>query len=347
MRRWFAGKLAVSRPGELRVGPIRALPTVLHEFGIRPQRAYEQAGVDPALFDDADNRAPLETIGRLLETCAALTACPHFGLLVGDRFQLKDLGPLGYLLRNCATVGDAVRSLVLHLHVYDRGAAPVLLARYPASMLLGYSVYGHGLPGLAHIYDAAIAIGNRMMGELCGPKWKARSVHFAHRRPQLAAAYRRVFRTSVLFDAETTGIVFASSWMQRPIDGADPALRDFIAAALNDATANGSMSLGEKVQCVLPQLVLSGSASATAVAQLFGMQERTLRRRLAEESKSLQHLINEARFERARQLLSDTELSVAQIAAALHYADPNVFSRAFRNWAKVSPSQWRSRSAAA
>jgi AraC-like DNA-binding protein len=172
-------------------------------------------------------------------------------------------------------------------------------------------------------------------------------VQFAHRPPELAADYRRVFRTSVRFNAESTGIVFASSWMQRPIDGADPGLRDFIAAALNDATANGSMSFGEKVRCVLPQLVLSGSASAAAVAQLFGVPERTLRRRLAEESTSLQKLINEARFELAGQLLSDTGLSVAQIAAALHYADPNVFSRAFRSWANVSPSQWRCKTAEA
>jgi AraC-like DNA-binding protein len=43
----------------------------------------------------------------------------------------------------------------------------------------------------------------------------------------------------------------------------------------------------------------------------------------------------------ARQLLSSTNLSVTKIAAALHYADPNIFSRAFRNWAGSSPKQWR------
>jgi len=84
-------------------------------------------------------------------------------------------------------------------------------------------------------------------------------------------------------------------------------------------------------------------ASADAVARLLAIHERTLRRRLEAEGRSLQQLINQTRFDLARQLLANTTLSVAEIAVALRYDDPNVFSRAFRNWAQLSPTQWRSR----
>jgi AraC-like DNA-binding protein len=32
---------------------------------------------------------------------------------------------------------------------------------------------------------------------------------------------------------------------------------------------------------------------------------------------------------------------LSEIAAALHYADAAVFSRAFRCWSNTSPSEWR------
>jgi len=335
--------LVMSGPGDVRIGPVLAIPAVLAELGVSPQRAFAQAGIDPRLFDDPDNRIPIETLGSLFETCVAFTGCHHFGLLVGERFELKGFGPLGYLLRNSATVGEAIRSLLLHLHLHDRGAAPLLLAPDPSSVILGYSVYRHGTPAIEQILDAAVAIGYRILTELCGPGWKPMRVQFSHSRPGRTAPYRRVFRSNVSFDAEVSGLVFASSWLEKPIEGADATLHDLVARAIRDAKVNGSMSFADQVEGVLPQMLLSGMASAEAVARLFAIHERTLRRRLEAEGKNLQQLINQTRFELAQQLLQNTGLSVSAIATALRYDDPNAFSRAFRNWAQVSPMQWRAR----
>jgi len=284
-----------------------------------------------------------EELGRLLDTCVALTGCHHFGLLVGERFDLRALGPLGYLMRNSATVGDGLRALLMHLHLNDRGAAPVLLAPDDSRVILGYSIYRHGTPAAAQIYDAAVAIGHGILHELCGRSWKALRVQFSHGRPETIAPYRRLFQTSVSFDAEVSGIVFASSWMKRPIEGADAALHGFLDKAIREAGSKVPMSFAEQVHGMLHQLVLGGSASAEVVASLFAIHDRTLRRRLAEQGTSFQQLINRTRFELAQQLLENTALPVSEIAAALQYADPNAFSRAFRGWARLSPTQWRDR----
>ena len=101
------------------------------------------------------------------------------------------------------------------------------------------------------------------------------------------------------------------------------------------------MPFAEQVECALPGFVLNGATSADDVARFFGIHQRTLRKRLRQDGTNLQKLVDRTRFGLARQLLLDTELPVMEIAAALHYSDPNVFSRAFRNWAGASPRQWR------
>lgn len=336
-----ASDLILSKFGEIRVGPILALPAVLSDLGLRPHRAFAAAKVDPRLFQDPDTRIPLEDVGRLLETCVELTSCNHIGLLVGARFDLGRFGPLGELLRNSPSVGDAVRSLLLHLHLHDRGAAPVLLAPTPTSLLLGYTVYRHETPAIPQIYDAAIAIGYRLLRELCGPLWKPRRVQFSYRRPSNVVPYVHLFQAPVRFEAEVSGIKFASTDLQRPIEGADPVQHEMLVAAMKEAEANSGMSFSDKVQGVLHQMVLSGSSSAGDVARLFGIHERTLRRRLADEGKNLHELIAHTRFELAQLLLENTKIPVTGIAAALRYEDPNAFSRAFRSWAGLSPLQWR------
>jgi len=50
------------------------------------------------------------------------------------------------------------------------------------------------------------------------------------------------------------------------------------------------------------------------------------------------------RLERARYLLDDSDLSIKQIAHACGFADPNYFSRIFRQRHGQSPGAYRQRS---
>lgn len=333
----------VTADGDVRIGPVAAVPKVLTELDVDPRRAFVRAGVPLHTFKNPESRIAFEALGRLLSECVSLTHCSHFGLLVGQRFDVKGLGAIGYLMRNSATVGDAIRAVLLHLHLHDRGAAPVLLNVDATSILLGYSIYRPGIPGVSQLYDAAVAIGYRTLVDICGPGWKPLRVQFSYTRPPDTKPYRQFFGPNLRFDAEVSGIVFASSWLDHAVAGADPALCTLIAQAIRQEGANGAISFAETVRGALHQMVLNGSSSAEEVANLFGIHERTLRKRLAAEETNFKQLVSQTRFTLAQQLLANTQLPLSEIAAALHYADSAVFSRAFRNWAQMSPKTWRAR----
>jgi AraC-like DNA-binding protein len=313
----------------------------LSQLGIAPRRAFARARVPLRAFKNPESRIAFEALGRLFCECVALTRCEHFGLLVGERFELDGLGALGYLMRNSATVGDALRALLLHLHLHDRGAAPVLIWLEPSSVLLGYSIYRFGTPGMAYLYDAAVAIGYRLLRTICGPKWKPLYVQLSHGRPENIHPYRRVFGPNIRFDGEISGIIFAAEWLDGAIPGADPLLRELIAQSISQIGAIHGMTFADQVRAVMHQMVFSGAFASEDVARLFGIHERTLRKRLTAEQTSLQQIVSQTRFELAKQLLSNTQLAFTDVAAALHYADAAVFSRAFRGWANMSPRAWR------
>ena len=83
-------------------------------------------------------------------------------------------------------------------------------------------------------------------------------------------------------------------------------------------------------------------SAATCFAGLLAMHRRTLSRRLEGSGMGYRAVANEIRFEIARQLLEDTEVSLGQIAAALCYSEASAFTRAFRGWSGLTPSAWRS-----
>lgn len=330
-------------PGDdtVRVGPIAALPEVLSELGVSPARIFTQARVSLHAFRNPESRVSLRLVGQLLDKAAKATHCAHLGLLIGSRFQLQALGPIGDLMHNSATVGDALRNLVLHLHLHDRGAAAVLMKVGDAAAIMGYSVCRDDTVGLRHIYDTTNAIVFRILKELCGPAFKPVGAHFAYPPPPNAHVYRDYFGCATTYSASLSGMRFEAPWLLRPIARAERATHRVLSREVVRQDAQDDLPFGQRVELVAHQMLLGGTATAAAVAAMLNVSERTLRRKLRGEDQQFQTLLNRRRYSLARQLLRNTSLPVADVATALQYKDANAFSRAFRRWARCPPSEWR------
>lgn len=97
----------------------------------------------------------------------------------------------------------------------------------------------------------------------------------------------------------------------------------------------------EQVIEVLKRALAAGRPSLQNLAQELLLSERTLQRRLASEGTTFSALLNEARRQVGFHLLADTTLELKEVAYLLGYEDVNSYHRAFRQWEKVSLSQWR------
>ena len=77
------------------------------------------------------------------------------------------------------------------------------------------------------------------------------------------------------------------------------------------------------------------------------MHGRTLHRHLNADGAGFQQLVDETRFEIARQMLEYSEMEIAQVSDSLGYAAPGAFTRAFRRWTGTTPVKWRATPAGA
>lgn len=327
----------------VRVGPIMPFPDVLRELGHDPAPLFAAAGIDVRVLDHPDNRVSFQNFGRLFEVCGDATGCDHLGLLVGQRFTLDALGDIGTLMRNSPTVGVACRRLTLHLHLQDRGAVPLLIHVSDRHVALGYSVLRYETPGIRQLHEGVVTSMCRLMRELCGPAWQPVDIWLSHSQPDNLTPYRRLLGSRLHFDADFSAAVFDAKWLDHPVEHADPELFAQLSQTLAQMEDSGSSGLADKVRRALQSMVFGGIASSAGIAHLFQLHERTLRRRLADEGTSAHALIQEVLFSVARQLLRETQLSIADIAAVLHYGNAAAFSTAFRRWAQESPREWRQR----
>jgi AraC-like DNA-binding protein len=336
-----AAARTASSSGDIRVAILAPVPQLLAEHGCEPAPVLASVGLDRRAFDNPEDRVPFATLGRLLERCVAVTGCPHFGLLVGMRFDIAAMGVIGVLMRSAPSVGAALEALVRHTHVNDRGGLPYLLSLGAARAAFGYAIHHQDTPAVAQVYDGALAIGCRMLRALCGPAWKPVEVALSRRAPPGVAPYRRFFGAPVVFDAPHSRILFDARWLGRSIGGADPIEHMSAQRILATVDRRNGRALAERVRHAVQALVVTGDLSVARIAESLPMHDRALRRRLRAEGTSVHRIIDDVRYEVARQLLRETQLPLSEIASALRYSDATAFSRAFRAWAGTTPSRWR------
>ena len=330
----------------VRMGSALAIPDVLRSLGADPVKVLGELGYDLTLFDDAEKRISYAIRNRLLSHCAVRSGCPHFGLLVGQRNGLHTFGLLGLLMKHAPDVQTALGSLVRHSHLHVQGAS-VSLAVEGNAAVLTWQVHEPGMEAIDHIGDATLATLYNIMHELCGTDWRPTEVWFAHHRPADVGPFRRLFRVPLRFDCEQYALLFSAGFLRRRLPGIDEGLRRLLQSQIELLEERHLDDFPEQVRSVLRTALLTGNARVDQVAALFGMHARTLHRHLDANGAGFQQLLDETRFEIARQMLEYSDMEIAQVSDSLGYAAPGAFTRAFRRWTGTTPVRWRATPAGA
>jgi AraC-like DNA-binding protein len=330
-------------PGTLRVSLVSHVPALLDMLGCDSAVVLRRAGIPRKLLANADNKVGYYTVGRLIDESIRATGLSHFGILAGEHFSpAVALGDVIDLMHNSPTIEAALRAFVLHHHLYDSGAVPMLIPVSARRFALAYSMFGHDVPAAEAFCDAAVAYGMQIMRMLCGKSWRPLQVKLARRRPLDVAPYTRAFGSHIRFDSSVSAIEFSSDYLVKPVRGADPERHALLLEQMQQRLLRDRISLTDQVKRALRPMLLSGTASGPNVASLFSMHERVLRGRLAAEGTTIRLLVRVAKLEIAAQLLRSTQLTVSEVGAAVGYSDPPSFIRAFRtHFSGVTPGEWR------
>jgi AraC-like DNA-binding protein len=228
----------------------------------------------------------------------------------------------------------------MHLHI--RGAVTTFEeSGKPA--IFGYEIYALGAEATDQIADAALGTMFNIMAALCGPHWKPIEVRFEHRRRSDLAPFHRFFQSPLRFDSDENALVFASSWLTRPLPAVEPELGRLLRDQLKSLEAQYHGQFPDQVRAILRTGLLIDQGGADQVASLLSMHSRTLHRRLAASGTNFRALVDDCRYEIARQMLHDSDSDIGRIACVLDYADTSAFARAFRRWSGTTPSRWRTR----
>jgi AraC-like DNA-binding protein len=280
-------------------------------------------------------------MGRLLKTAAEKAECPHFGLETGKRIRTASLGVLGELMRNSATLREALSIFAPHQHRYAHGGVAYLL-KDKRQAYFGYAIYQHGMTGVEQIYDGAAMAAFSLVNELTA-RQTANSLEVLLSRPEPkdTTPYYQSFGRGVVFDSRQTAVVMPVELLDQPIPKANAKLRRELEKRIPPVLHTGGLNTVTLLKRELRVGILEGCVSAPEFASRLGISARTLNRRLATAGLRFQKVLDETRCLFVQQLLANTRLTIGEISKTVGYSETSALTRSFAGWTGMSPSEWR------
>lgn len=321
---------------------LNAVSLVLDTFkaqGLPSEALLAGSGICAADLSRADTRI---TTNQEMRVCANAVALRRdVGLALGRQMHVSAYGMLGYALLTSATFGDALR----------------LALRYPALLgtLFKLSLEADGeriwftaadyreTPAM-QMFNVELCLASLKVicDDLLGQPLALLGARFEYSAPDYRARYSECFACPLQFDAGTNAFAFDKRWLDQPLPLADAVTHQTMAERCrkqNLEFTGRQAWLGRIRQLLTSQL--GAAPGIEGLAAQMNCSPRTLRRHLHDLGCSYQELLDELRFERAKQWLAADELPIYRIAEQLGFSETASFRHAFVRWSGVAPSQFR------
>ncbi|MGL2985861.1 AraC family transcriptional regulator ligand-binding domain-containing protein [Acinetobacter baumannii] len=321
---------------------------LLLELGeqLKIQRAHLLAGTGLTLTRLSDTNCvvmpdeEINVINNLIDILSSNMA--GLGLVTGFRHQLTTYGILGYALMSSATGLDAMNLVQRYLaltytfvkiNFYEENGQFIISFTEPVGLTKELQQF---------VLERAIAATSRVISDIHEGTFQLDAFHLKYPKPShpLMNISEEYLGASIEFGKKNNELRFNISQLQHPLPHANPntaAMCERLCMELitqRHTTLTTTMIVRDFLMNAPSGVLLKLSH----IANKLNTSERTLKRRLQEETTSFRTIQNETLHYRANNLLSKN-LSLTQISEILGFSDLSTFSQAYKRWTGISPSK--------
>lgn len=313
------------------------LTNYMSGVGVPVGRYIERFRISPKILEAPDLFIDETRFWRLAGDLGKREGFLDWGFRVAQQLDFSVLGEFGTTLMRQPTLKVALETFVATVTA-ESVNAHFSLMRQGTQFWLTLRGYRDPPAGrsVIELYDLQWMI-KLVQSALGNHQWRPPAVHLECASLPEGLAASEISSGSIRFLSTMTAIAIPEDLMAAPMmlyrSSADT---DSRIQKCNPDQSDFATSL---------RLLLAGyleeSPTISDSADLVGMSERTLQRRLAQDGTSFNELLDQVRFDTAKQLLQNNSISVTDISGELGYTDSANFTRAFRRWAGVSPRKHR------
>jgi AraC-like DNA-binding protein len=323
---------------------IAALVRLLAEDGVPAEVALHGTGLHTSAVDDVSCLTSVEQYLLVCGNAMRVSQDRSIPFRAGGRLHLSDYGMYGLLLLSC----DSVRDYFNLAARYQLLATPAVAieadmgGRYAAWIVPEESARDLPEDLRTFLIEQQFAQQVTHLQDVLGMPRRPTLACFAYPAPAQRDLYTKYLRCPCVFDWHRSELRYPKEALAHRPYLANPLAAQMLQSTCDSLLADIEASLGfaGKVYRTLRGMRDPGAGMKT-VASALKMNDRTLRRRLADEGTCFSTIAHNVKYGVATKHLKDSGISIEQVAAIAGFSDPANFRRAFIRWTSMSPAQFR------
>lgn len=315
--------------------------------GQDPHALLREAGIDPAVYGNGQAAIDGRELFRLVRQAQVALDDSFFGFF-SERFRLAlELErTLTYL--HCETFGESIRVSIRFTQALSEDIGPQLIEDHAGLKHVCAYQTVEGVDRDIFVWLRFVWI-FQWFSWLIGRPLRLRGVSVRGARPVQSNGFDRfaLFGCTIQYEAPMDALCYDRADLGAPLVHRTLAEFEQYNASNPDwfATPIGRSTWRAQTEHALVELHRSQNWSPPieSVAGQLHSSPRRLRRNLAREGESFQHIRTRLRGELAAAYLLATELPITEVGFRVGFSEPGSFSRNFTEWAGVTPSDYRAR----
>ncbi|GEN98629.1 transcriptional regulator [Novosphingobium sediminis] len=308
----------------------------------------ENTAAAPMLGDGPPpDSMPLAEFVRFSEDVVARTRDVAIPWLAGGNYDLAALGPLGDAINSAGRVGSALRRLVDFFSLLQ-DCTDIRLGLEDDMASVSYRILDPDIWPRHHDAMFTLGIVSQILKRGTRGHWDKIEFAFEAESHEMRGDIGKVVCAPCTFGADTNQIRFPAAMLDLALpQPANPPLADVRQLTRSIVSKRRATPLVDRLSQMVLRDLNSCAIEQERFAREMGMSSRTLRRKLTEQGSSFQQVLDECRMRQAVfEFRVRPDLSIAQIALRLGYAEHSNFTRAFHRWSGISPQAYRANLAA-
>ena len=325
----------------IRTGAIDGFQSLATDCGCNPMELLNKVGLNYSQLRNPNTYVAYSKVADLLELAAEACDEPLFGLRLADRQTSSVLGDLPLTVSQLPSLGDALSQIDKDLYLHARGAH-LSQTRRGENVVVEVEIDIPSSRGILQLMQMSVGHVATFIEETLDLPAPGFPLLLRQNAPPLgSSALDGDTLARVAFGTRYNGVRIPASWLQRKPRYDEAALQAHFQEYLKVLQRRYPDNLHDQVRDIIGRILPSGECSLERVAAALDLHQRVLQMRLKQSGSSFTELLKESRLEIAEQHLRHRSMAITDLALRLGYADVSVFSRNFKRWTGLSPSQWQ------
>jgi AraC-like DNA-binding protein len=270
---------------------------------------------------------------------------PEFSFNIGQKLILEKHGFLGYAARSSHNLKEALELDARYLPIATSLIRfEIVIGKKNTQLNIQLSPLGQ--KHQTFLIELLVTCLHTMTLQMCPDLKPEVTLKLEYAEPDHRNLYEKYLpATQIQFNAGENSIIMSNELLNHEIQSTDNTLKVLAREVLEKNLQQFILHslLTDRVSQLL-ECQLGSGFNRVHIADSLGMSEKSLERKLKQENSSFRHLRDLVTFKHAKRLLTDSNLSIGDIAIEMGYSDASNFSKSFRRLSiNESPAKFRQR----